>query len=282
MRYKLSRSERSLLLLCLLIFAYLLADAAGAEWCRNNYYCQDAQTEQYQNDCAANSWTVFYTIAYCWFHTYKDDINAFATTILAFFTVVLAIATRRQALLTRDAVDIATTHAGHAERAITETKNTGERQLRAYLLVDRADLHDGTTLNPPQPARTNIPGVTIHLKNFGATPAYNVRSWAEIDVVPTAQITRLTHPPLINAYGMTVGPGGGFMKSHWFNRPITPAEINDIATGARCICVYGRIEYIDAFERSRFTDIKMVYINSIYPPIGIGVFYTAETGNNSD
>lgn len=72
------------------------------------------------------------------------------------------------------------------------------------------------------------------------------------------------------------------MKSHWFNRPITPAEINDIATGARCICVYGRIEYIDAFERSRFTDIKMVYINSIYPPIGIGVFYTAETGNNSD
>src|SRR6185312_1548317 len=99
---RLTRGDKWFLLpISILILIFIVISCIGAQWCRSNYYCPDAHTNQYTNDCTANSLAVFFKIVACWFEALREDINALATAILAFFTVVLAYATRRQANLTR-------------------------------------------------------------------------------------------------------------------------------------------------------------------------------------
>lgn len=110
-------------------------------------------------------------------------------------------------------------------------RDSSERQLRAYVMPDNMGLLDGTMLTPPQPARFNIPGVGVFIKNYGQTPAYHVISWAQIAVISVGNEHTLTVPPMQHAFYNTLGPTGTFNKAMWFDRPLTPIEIADIAAG---------------------------------------------------
>jgi len=63
----------------------------------------------------------------------------------------------------------------------------GRRKLRAYVLPDNAGITEGNMLAPPQPAKANIPGTFMLIKNYGRTPAYSVLSWMEIAVITVVQ-----------------------------------------------------------------------------------------------
>jgi len=197
-----------------------------------------------------------------------EAITAAATIGLAVLTAILALGS---IVLWRS-----------TKRLVTSAERTSEQQLRAYVLPDYSDLVDGTTLTPPQPDRANIPGGSIWIKNFGQTPAYEVRSWSDITVELVANESRLVAPGIAPLHAITVGPGGSFLKNHWFNRPITPPEIAEINRGIRGIYVYGRIEYKDAYGKNRFCDFRLCYTNSTYPPIGSGIFVASESGNASN
>ena len=171
----------------------------------------------------------------------------------------------------------------HTTSAMAQTqRDFWERQMRAYVLPENANIWDGTTLDPPQPARKGIPGVVLAIRNSGATPAYSVVSWAAIDVIDVKNEHALTAPtPLQPQFTNTLAPHGLFTKAIWFYRALTPHEISDIATGVRGIYVYGRVEYRDVLEKDRFSDFRVRY-SGAYPPQKGAIFNFSDTGNNAN
>jgi hypothetical protein len=161
-------------------------------------------------------------------------------------------------------------------------RESSERQLQAYVLPEQVGVFDGTTVNPPQPARANVPGVFMLIKNFGQTPAYRVVSWAQIAVIVVAnENAMLGVPPMAEHFATTLGPGGTFNKALWFDRPLSPNEIADIAAGVRSIYVYGKIEYQDTFKKSRFTNFRLHY-SGAYPAPPNSILGFSERGNDAN
>src|ERR1700733_5256802 len=169
-----------------------------------------------------------------------------------------------------------------AIRTLNHMRESSERQLQAYVLPDKSSIVDGTMLTPPQPAKMNVPGVTMLIRNFGQTPAYKVISWAQIAVIAVEnENTMLVVPPLQKRFSNTVGPGGTNNKALWFDRPLAANEITDIAAGVRGIYLYGKIEYQDAFNRLRFTNFRLRYTGP-FPPHPEAIFWFSENGNDSN
>jgi hypothetical protein len=166
---------------------------------------------------------------------------------------------------------------------ITQTiaaKNTAQRQLRAYLFLQTTDILEGSMLTPPSPARTNFPFVHASIKNSGQTPAYEIISWLQIAITgPSNENTLVLPLPMQRVSANNLGPASMFTKGLWFDRPLTAPEIADIATGARAIYAYGRIEYTDAFAVRRFTNFRLKY-NGPFPPLPNSVFNFCESGND--
>jgi hypothetical protein len=161
-------------------------------------------------------------------------------------------------------------------------KAGSKRQLRAYVYPDNAGLVDGTMLTPPQENRRNEPGITMLLKNSGQTPAYEVRSWANINIIEPINESRLEIPKLSSALSNNnVGSNGMISKAVWFGRALTSGEIEDIEKGVKAIYLFGRIEYRDVFKKDRFTNFRLFYSGKF--PVKEGMnFYYCQKGNESD
>jgi hypothetical protein len=158
----------------------------------------------------------------------------------------------------------------------------GRRQLRAYVLPENSGILEGSMLVPPQPARANIPGVGMLIKNSGLTPAYNVISFAKIAVIPVAnENTALVLPPIAQQFPLTLGAGGTFSKAFWFDRELTAIEITDIFNGVQAIYLYGRIEYRDAFRKRHFANFRLHYMGQ-FPPLPTAYFNFSQRGNDAD
>jgi hypothetical protein len=164
-------------------------------------------------------------------------------------------------------------------RLVRSAETTAERQLRAYVFADTVSIWDGTTLDKPRPDRENFPGIVLTWKNTGQTPAGNVISWAQIAVIDPANENTLVVPPLQKLFANHLGAGVTNNKSLWFDRALTPSEIADIRVGAKGIYVYGRIEYVDIFKRSRFSNFRTVY-TGVYPPFAGAIFNVCQSGNS--
>jgi hypothetical protein len=159
----------------------------------------------------------------------------------------------------------------------------GRRQLRAYLAPENVGILEGNMLSPPQSARANVPGIGMLIKNCGQTPAYKVATWARIAVitVDNEALSLVLPDRLEERFTNTLSADSTFSKSLWFDRPLTANEITDIATGARAIYLYGRIEYVDAFKKSRFTNFRFHYIGQ-FPPLPDAVLLFSDKGNDAN
>jgi hypothetical protein len=166
-----------------------------------------------------------------------------------------------------------------------ETRKTAERQLRAYVINSSAALFDGSSMMPaPFIDRTDQPGVILEINNFGQTPAYEVVHWAELQVAPIGQEWAMKPPPSLgNPTHSVVGPGHTLTNSRWLNRALSVQEKEGIINGTYAIYAYGRIEYVDAFKRRRWSNYKLRYTNSAWPPVGssASMNFCAE-GNEAD
>ena len=173
--------------------------------------------------------------------SYRACIGGFvhdnAEGIIAVFTIILAISTIFLWSATRDLV--------------IGTENVARNQLRAYVFIDGGsmDLTDGKTMKYSTELPTIQEGVFIraHLvfKNFGQTPAYEFMVWRQVDVLDAinprfAEIGK----------GITkdvIGPGG--TSEITAQRPVTPEQYAAIKDGTKFIYCWGRIEYVDAFQK---------------------------------
>ena len=168
-----------------------------------------------------------------------------------------------------------------AIRTLNHMRESSERQLRAYVLMDSGSVLDSTATIPPQPEQANTPFAGLLIKNFGQTPAYKVISYAQIAVIPRANENTLpVVPPIPEQFSNTLGPSATFNKRVSFDRPLSPHEIDDIRIGTRAIYLYGRIEYQDAFKKRHYTDFRLHYTGR-YPPPNNSILLFCERGNDA-
>lgn len=163
------------------------------------------------------------------------------TVVVGVFTFVLAIVTGYSAYVLHVTDQT-------LKDTLEHSRKSGERQLRAYLLVSEAEV----TL------QGGAFEAAVDFKNFGQTPAYDVKGrirlvgW-EADGLPPFE----THTPPYQASAL-VGPGGTFgLKNRVTITNNDPTVIAAYRNGQGIFYVFGQVEYRDTFNRRWVTKFRM-------------------------
>jgi hypothetical protein len=130
--------------------------------------------------------------------------------------------------------------------------STARRQLRAYVLISSAQIHDFGIEHPPR--------VEVIIKNSGQTPAFDLLSWGGmiIEKFPL-NIELALPPPDIKQSQTAQGPGDSSSHSITAGRPLTKIETDVVIAGGMAIYVFGEIKYKDIFKTERSTRFRMMY-----------------------
>jgi hypothetical protein len=130
-------------------------------------------------------------------------------------------------------------------------RGNGQKQLRAYVCVDKALLK----LEPP-----DRPEAQIHFKNGGQTPAYDMRQWGNIWIEESPLKIELPAPTDgFQASVSILPPGGESIMIVPKKLPVPPEAVHLIGTLAGTVYVYGELRYRDAFGKQRFTKYRLKY-----------------------
>jgi hypothetical protein len=125
---------------------------------------------------------------------------------------------------------------------------TSQRQLRAYVFNDHANLVDFD----------NVPIAQILLKNAGQTPAYKVVAWNAVRLAPFPLNIELIGHPDAEINRCNLGPGMTFHLTTRLSQLPEPIK-EAIREGTKALYVYGRADYVDAFGRRRFLQWRLFY-----------------------
>jgi hypothetical protein len=156
--------------------------------------------------------------------------------LLAIFTFLLFVAPVLLWLATR--------------RLVRGAEDTSIRQLRAYVLVSGAQVMDVT-----KPERRIV---QLSIRNFGKTPAHDVLFWMGTNVTwfPLRDNVLSREPPEGFRTGNDIlppeGPGVMAVEVGTTNEP----QEAILQTGDAAIYAYGRVTYIDAFNKPRITEFR--------------------------
>lgn len=145
----------------------------------------------------------------------------------------------------------ATVAAKAAERSVSVAQDTAQMQLRAYLNYDQATLFD---------FETDCPFLQISIKNYGHTPAYEVRFRIGIGLV-MAPTHRPAPPPLKEwqDFGVVAPQAPVVMQRTLINPSIPVSAKQSVKTGGAGVFVSGEIVYRDAFDNRRRTTFLCLY-----------------------
>jgi len=138
-----------------------------------------------------------------------------------------------------------------------ETRRVSRAELRAYVCVESISVTPGTARGTPAEFRKKI-ACHIVIKNSGQTPAYEVRHWAAIDFLPPSEEEKLEVPPLERVHMSTMPPGGVNTSNRFLLKSLTPEDGKALKKNEMALFIWGRVEYLDAFGRPRFTNYKVV------------------------
>jgi hypothetical protein len=162
--------------------------------------------------------------------------------------------------------------------------STSRAQLRAYVFIETAGIFDGPTwATADVPAGSGCPGSHLVIKNFGQTPAYDVRHWSAIMVCAPGQENDICTVPddITNSHPTTFGPGGATNMTRRFTRAINNFEIASLFTGGLSIVAFGKITYRDAFKVDHETNYRLAYVGHYPPPQG-SILAFANEGNSAN
>jgi len=176
------------------------------------------------------------------------------TMILAIFTIFLVLTSRKQLKI---------------------AKEVSIRQLRAYVLPKNFNARN-VALDPPAHAitpteiaigpwlynKTEGPNVTVIIKNSGQTPAYNLITGGRIvyDKFPDPEDDFYEIDYASSASISILAPGDEIFQNQIIPIPFTKVEMTDLQSGKTAIYIYGKILYIDAFGKKRFTNVNALLI----------------------
>jgi hypothetical protein len=133
-----------------------------------------------------------------------------------------------------------------------------QRSLRAYVMVQSSEIGVKDTGELT---------ATITIKNFGSTPAYNVRHWAcaMVNRFPDQDIDFPTAAEIVSSYkeapGSLIPPSGTLGKQFidpttCMRKAVSPEDRAAIHAGQKTIFAIGVIKYRDAFHNEWVTDYR--------------------------
>jgi hypothetical protein len=158
--------------------------------------------------------------------------------------------------------------------AATRSADAVVSQLRAYVVVSSAKIHNFGFVDPPK--------AQIVIKNSGQTPAFDAVSWAGVAIGEFPLNFKLESPGKdFKQSRSTLGPG--IESGHWITaaRALNQIEFEKINAGSAAIYVHGSIVYKDAFNIERFTHFRLMYGGGAgASPMGAMVF--CEEGNDAN
>ncbi len=102
------------------------------------------------------------------------------------------------------------------------------------------------------------PRVILNYKNFGQTPARDVRYWANMIIEPHPSTPRFElKPPTPDR--ITIDPADFRNIDIWLNRILTQDEVDMIRNDTARIYIYGEFCYFDVFGKFRSTTFRLMY-----------------------
>ena len=211
-----------------LIIVWIAAEFPGVLPDYVSVPCEDADQAD-DNDCAPVHVVLWPLWALSRFaEIFADQIIALGTLAIAAFTYTLFRSTNRLWLA--------------SERQHVLAEDTAERQLRAYVGVK----HACVMLTSPADGTATC---YIKLKNFGLTPAYKFRAW----VLHRIQAL-VIEPPFDEA---SVQDANSILMPSAavdaiFVVAIPSAVRKEITERKKILYVWGRADYIDAFDEPRY------------------------------
>ncbi|RVD30183.1 hypothetical protein [Mesorhizobium sp. M4B.F.Ca.ET.017.02.2.1] len=149
------------------------------------------------------------------------------------------------------ATNAAVRSAESAEKAIADTREMSQRQLRAYAFVDQK--RSVITL----PKVGIMLGWTVRIGVIGQTPAYNMRGGVHFEVAarPLPAGFDFSNRPPVTETTMTMLPPGEDRYTFMCGGVIcTQEDFDKLADGSRQLLMWGWVEYFDAFGVKRELD----------------------------
>jgi len=167
---------------------------------------------------------------------------------LTLFGLVMIYGTLRY---TRAAALSAVAAADIAGKTLIATQNNVLMQLRAYIWIEKAWI----TFD-----RRDAPVAHVYIKNFGHTPAKDVRWWVHIWIERHPLRVPLPRPGESFLMSSTVLPPGGTL---WRDMPKEPVvalnEVELLGTSEGTIYVYGEVRYYDIEGNERVSEFRMIH-----------------------
>ena len=161
-----------------------------------------------------------------------------------------------------------------AQSALAITEATARQQLRAYIGFDTATMKDFMSIDPK---------LTIFVKNYGSTPAHNVRFRIGIQIIEAVrENSAIIELGEWNEYGVAQPSANINMHADGrrLNRDIPNGIKNSIKDGRIVLVVDGDLTYFDVFKCSRRTTFRIAYGGS-YHRGGDGDLYVCQNGNQA-
>jgi hypothetical protein len=253
MRSPLSASERALIIVCVLVYLFLVVFSIGAFWggCHNpngrNYGDHYSNNE----DCALDGVRLFFIDVSASLKQAHDAIDAISTAVVAIFTAVLVFVTREQAKLTKRSADIAARSADIAEKGIIDLEAPFITvKIIEGIKVTKQGGERGTIAIDIRP-------IKFVFVNHGRTPAQLIAYSAGFQVTDDRHpdpdpVNPLTAEPELLPSGIFVMPAGGESEPRYkFPGVFYPK--------AQAIWFVGYVKYRDIFNNGYTSGFSFVY-----------------------
>jgi hypothetical protein len=138
-----------------------------------------------------------------------------------------------------------------SQKALALSTDTAQRHLRAYVCVATG----GVRFKAP-----NLPEAEIQVKNYGLTPAYDVKMWLHtwIEEFPL----KVALPTPAGGFNMSAAILAPNEKPHVLisgDAPVPAENVHLIGTPKGTIYIYGEIRYKDVFGVERHTKYRFIH-----------------------
>jgi hypothetical protein len=148
------------------------------------------------------------------------------------------------------AVDAANRAVKAATRQAAISEDTEKRQLRAYIFVAAATMHDFVV--PKKPF------ANVRVRNFGQTPAYDVTTDLGISLKSLAALGSFADPGHPSP-PTPLGPGVDLHPILTADDLLTESTIAAIKADRSSYFIFGIIRYKDAFRKDHWTRVRWVF-----------------------
>ncbi len=158
-------------------------------------------------------------------------------------------------------------------RLVVNTQKASRRQFRAYVF---ACLAEGEKLFLDENECLSAP---LIIKNYGQTPAYNLKCSNFIGTFPLPLSETLDPPNFINGSVGTLPPNQIFRVYPTLPSKLSDTDLKAIANGVGGVFIWGYLEYFDIFKVKHNVSFRLL---STKTDFGRSEFIYCDEGNEED